>query len=220
MNSILILLFRTLIGYLLLTIAMKIMGKRDIGQLSLFDFLIVLSISDIMIIGIENFNQSIWFFIIPMMTIVLVQKMVAVIELKWPLFRDKLDGSEQIIIKEGKLDLKVMIKEKYNMNDLYTQLRGKNIRTIEEVEYAVLETNGNLSVFTYAENKEHLFPFPIIVSGKIKTKYLKLANKSIEWVNEELKKQGINSYKEIYGASIVNNHLQIVKIVDKKIENN
>ena len=126
MHNLFIILFRTILGYVLLTISMKIMGKREIGQLSVFDFLIVLSIADIMIIGIENYDESIWYFIAPLITIVCLQKLVAFIDLRFPKIRDKIDGKEKMIIYKGVIQLKTMNEEKYNMNDLYTQLRSKD----------------------------------------------------------------------------------------------
>ncbi len=211
MKDILIILFRTILGFILLTIAMKVMGKRDIGQLSIFDFLIVLSVSDIMIIGIENYNQSVWYFIVPLVVIVLLQKLVSLIELRITKIREKIDGKEKMIINKGQIVLSNMDAEKYNMNDLYTQLRDKDIRYIDEVEYAILETNGKLSVFTYAENKEQIFPLPLIVSGKIEYENLKMAGKDKKWLKTELKNQGLSSEKEVYGATLVKNNLKIVK---------
>ena len=82
MENWLILIVRTIIGFTLLLIATKLMGKREIGQLSVFDFLIVLSVADIMIIGIENFDESMLLFIIPMAIIVVLQKIIALIGLK------------------------------------------------------------------------------------------------------------------------------------------
>ena len=141
MENWLILIVRTIIGFTLLLIATKLMGKREIGQLSVFDFLIVLSVADIMIIGIENFDESMLLFIIPMV------KIIALIGLKSPWVRDKMDGKESLIIKKGKIQIDAMKKEKYNMNDLYTQLREKDVKSIDEVEYAILENNGRLSVY-------------------------------------------------------------------------
>ena len=112
MNDLLIIIFRTCFGFLLLVIAMKLMGKREIGQLSVFDFLIVLSIADIMIIGIENYDKNIWFFVLPMIIIVVLQKVIALIALKWPWFREKVDGKERIIISKGKILAREMKKEK------------------------------------------------------------------------------------------------------------
>ena len=170
-------------------------------------------------IGIENYDESIWYFIAPLITIVCLQKLVAFIDLRFPKIRDKIDGKEKMIIYKGVIQLKAMNEEKYNMNDLYTQLRSKDIRSIEEVEYAILETNGNLSVFTYEENQDNTFPLPLIVSGQIDAEALKLTGKNKKWLKNELKKQGIKSEKEVYGATLSNNSLKIVKFKNQKVEN-
>lgn len=211
MNDIFIIIFRTFLGFLILMVSMKIMGKREIGQLSVFDFLIVLSIADIMIIGIENYKESMWHFIIPMIIIVFIQKIIALLALKWSWFREKVDGKERIIIKKGKILIDEMKKEKYNMNDLYTQLREKNIRNIEEVEYAILETNGNLSVFTIEENTDNSFPLPLLISGVIQKDNLILIGKSEEWLKTQLLNENISDYKDIYGVSYVNGKVKIVQ---------
>lgn len=216
MNDLFIIIFRTCFGFLLLVIAMKLMGKREIGQLSVFDFLIVLSIADIMIIGIENYDKNIWFFVLPMIIIVVLQKVIALIALKWPWFREKVDGKERIIISKGKILAREMKKEKYNMSDLYTQLREKNVRSIEEVEYAILETNGNLSVFTFEENKDKIFPLPLIISGIIQKDNLMLIGKTEKWLLSELKLLGVEDYKKIYGISYVDGK---IKIVENSLQN-
>lgn len=204
---------RTIVGFILLIAAIKIMGKREIGQLGVFDFLIVLSIADIMIIGIENYESSIWLIVIPLFTIVMLQKLIAIIDLKFSNIRKKVDGRETLIIVKGKIDLKAMQKENYNMNDLYTQLREKNIRTIDEVEYAILETNGNLSVFTFDENTDNSFPLPLIVSGVVIESRLKLANKNKKWLKNELKRLNVKNIKDVYGASLKKDKLVIANRV-------
>lgn len=215
MDNIIIIFFRTILGYILLTVSMRIMGKREIGELSLFDFLILMSIADIMIIGIENYHDSIWYSIVPLVIIVCLQKLVAILVLKFPKLRDNIDGCETVIIYRGKILIDEMKKEKYNMNDLYTQLRAKDVRSIDEVEYGILETNGNLTVFTFEENKDKTFPLPLIVSGKIIETNLKYANVSKKWIKKELKRLNINDIKEVYGATISNNSLKVVKCIEK-----
>lgn len=210
LEQILSITLRTLLGFITLVISMKIMGKREIGELSLFDFLIVLTIADIMIIGVEHYDQSMLYFIIPLGVVVILQKFISIIDLKFPRIRNFLEGKEVIIIYNGKLIIENMKKEKYNMNDLYTQLRAKDIRSIDEVEYAVLETNGNLSVFKYDQQLK-AFPLPIIVSGKLDYDNLKYTNFDEKWIIKELKRQNIIDIKEVYGASIVNDKLIITK---------
>ncbi len=209
-TEILQILFRTFLGFILLVISMKLMGKREIGELSLFDLLIILCIADIMIIGVEHYNESILFFIIPLVLLVTLQKIISFIDLRYPKIRTLLEGKEEFIIFKGKILINNMIKEKYNMSDLYTQLRSKDIRSIDEVEYAILETNGNLSVFKYCD-QSNAFPLPVIVSGIIDEKVLSYTNYTKDWLLKEIKKKGIKSVKDVYGATIINNQLIVVK---------
>ena len=102
------------------------------------------------------------------------------------------------------------------MNDLYTQLRAKNIRSIDEVEYAILETNGNLSVFTFEENKDHIFPLPLIISGEIQQENLALIQKTEKWLQTELELQDIYSPQEVYGASYQDGKVKVVQFEKQK----
>ena len=151
MHDIIIILLRTIIGYSLLVILMKFMGKREIGQLSLFDLLILLTIVDVMVVGIENYQSNYLFAVIPMLSIAIIQKLIAYIALKLPEFRTFIDGNVSIIIYEGKINVKEMKKNRYNMDDLYCQLREKGYSSPTEVRYAILENNGKLNIFS---NKE------------------------------------------------------------------
>ena len=108
-----------------------------------------------------------------------------------------------------------MKKEKYNMNDLYTQLREKDVKSIDEVEYAILENNGRLSVFTYKDKDNETFPLPLIISGKIEKDNLKLIEKSEDWLLEMLKKQNIDNFENMYGASYQDGKIKVV-LSDKK----
>ncbi|MBQ8292846.1 MAG: DUF421 domain-containing protein [Bacilli bacterium] len=200
-------LIRTFIGYFILLLMLKIMGKREIGQLSLFDLIILLSIADIMIIGIENYEINYWNVFLPILLLTLLQKLIAFIILKSTNLRNIFDGKESIIIFKGKIDLKEMKKLCYNFDDLLAQLRQKDIRSIEEVEYAILENSGKLSVFKYDDNA--VFPLPVIVSGKVEKRYLTLLNIDIKWIEKELLKKHLK-IKDVNCAFYENNSLRII----------
>ena len=200
-------LLRTFIGYFILLLMLKIMGKREIGQLSLFDLIILLSIADIMIIGIENYKLNYWYVILPIALLTLLQKLIAFIILKFKKLRKVFDGDESVIIYKGKVNIKEMKKLCYNFDDLLSQLRQKDIRSIEEVEYAILETSGRLSVFKYSET--NFFPLPIIVSGEVEKNNLKLIGKDIKWIENELKKKNI-SLKDVNCAFYGEDKLKII----------
>ena len=208
-------LLRTLISYVLLIILMKFMGKREVGQLSLFDVMILLTIVDIMVVGIEKYDSTLWFSFLPMILLALIERFLGFLSIRIPALRRLLDGKEAIIIQNGKLQDKTMLKERYNMDDLLLHLRQKNIRSIEEVEYAILETNGRLSVFTKEENTDDIYPLPIILSGKLVKENLSPVQLGEEWVRKELKNHQIEDIKDVYCALYQQGKLKIIKY-DKK----
>lgn len=184
--------FRTVLFYFLVVIAYKIMGKREVGELGVFDFIISMLISQLIAICIENYKDPIWFVIVPTLILVLFQIVFSFLSLKSNKFRDILDGKESVIISDGKLNFSEMKKQKYNLNDLLLQLRDKGIRTIEEVDYAILETNGKLSVFQKQDDNNNVFPLPLVLDGVIEENNLKFINKTRKWLNNELSKKKIN----------------------------
>ena len=184
--------FRTVLFYFLVVIAYKIMGKREVGKLGVFDFIISMLISQLIAICIENYKDPIWFVIVPTLILVLFQIVFSFLSLKSNKFRDILDGKESVIISNGKLNFSEMKKQKYNLNDLLLQLRDKGIRTIEEVDYAILETNGKLSVFQKQDDNNNVFPLPLVLDGVIEENNLKFINKTRKWLNNELSKKKIN----------------------------
>lgn len=214
MHDILIILGRMFIGYFILILLMKFMGKREIGQLSLFDLLILLTIVDIMVVGIENFKENYLHCLLPMVGIALIQKIMAFISLKFVWFRNLIDGKEILIVEKGKLNVNVMKKSGYNMDDLYVQLRQKGYTSPSEVEYAILENNGELNVFTKQECSG--FPLPLILSGKINQENIKKAGYTKEFIEEYVQKSGYSSVKDVYGLSLVNGNFDFVKVRKKQ----
>lgn len=206
--EILQILLRTIIGYFILVIMLKIMGKREIGQLSLFDLIIFLSIADIMVIGIENYELNYLYVILPIILLTFLQKIIAYLILKFTKLRKIFDGKESIIIFRGKINLKEMKKLCYNFDDLVSQLRQKDIKSIMEVEYAILENSGKLSVFKYDETD--IFPIPIIITGRVEKEYLKLLGINMKWIEKEVRKQNFEIDK-IDCAYFVKHQLIIVK---------
>ena len=202
--------FRTVLFYFLVVIAYKIMGKREVGELGVFDFIISMLISQLIAICIENYKDPIWFVIVPTLILVLFQIVFSFLSLKSNKFRDILDGKESVIISNGKLNFSEMKKQKYNLNDLLLQLRDKGIRTIEEVDYAILETNGKLSVFQKQDDNNNVFPLPLVLDGIIEENNLKFINKTRKWLNNELNKKKIN-LDNIFYAFYKDDDIYVIK---------
>lgn len=200
---------KTGIGYLILILTMRFMGKREIGQLNLFDLIILLTIVDLIGIGLENYDKSLMLWIVPVIILAIIQKIVAIALLKFSFFRTLIDGKESLIINQGKLVYENMRKNNYNFDDLFVQLRLKEIKDIKEVEFAILETNGELSVFRKSDSNG-VFPIPLLISGTINKDALKSINKNKKWFVEELKKYGYSDYKRIKLVTYVNYKINIL----------
>lgn len=212
MHEIWLIIIRVIVGYLLLVVLMKFMGKREVGQLSLFDLLILLTIVDIMVVGIENYDSNYLYSVIPMVLIAIIQKLIAKISLKWVWFRNIMDGKEVVIIDKGKVNIDVMKQNGYNMDDLYAQLREKGYTTPSDVDYAILENSGKLSIIE--KMSVNSYPLPIITSGKLNNMNLKKINKTYDDIIEFLKKSSKN-IKDIYGLDYIDSKFRIVEIVKK-----
>lgn len=166
------------------------MGKREVGQLSIIDLIVSLLIAELTVISVENYDKSILYSLIPIVILVLLQCILAYFSLKKPKFRIFLDGNPSVIVKNGKINYREMLKQRYNLDDLLSQLREKGYRSLEEIEYAILESNGTLSVFPY-KNSKSPFPLPIILDGDIQEDTLEHLNKDKKWIYDLLKKKNI-----------------------------
>jgi len=126
------------------------------------------------------------------------------------------DGRESVIIYEGKLNVKEMSKQRYNMDDLITQIRLKDISSLSEIKYLILENNGMVSIYKKEDNP--INPLPLIISGEIEYDNLKLLNIKEEWLNLKLKEKNI-LLKDVYFASFENDDLFIVPLYKVDNEN-
>ena len=168
------------------------MGKREVGQLGIVDLIVSILIAELVAISVEDASKSILSSIVPILSVVTFQMLLSYISLKNAKIRLLLDGSPSFIIKNGKINYNEMIKQKYNLDDLLTQLREKGYRNIEEVEYAVLENNGTLSVFSYDNKKNKTpLPLPLILDGKIQKDTLNDIRKDNSFVEKILAQRNL-----------------------------
>ncbi|WP_364143191.1 DUF421 domain-containing protein [Paenibacillus sp. LPE1-1-1.1] len=140
------LLIRTVIIYFVVFLIMRFMGKREIGKLSVFDLVISVMIAEIAVIVIEDMDRSLWSGILPMAVLLIIQVGSAFMTMKSRKLRLLFDGKPSVIIDKGKLNSDVMRKQRYNLDDLMLQLRENKISAVSDVEFAILETSGKLSI--------------------------------------------------------------------------
>lgn len=194
-----IVLSKTILFYIVISIVYRFMGKREIGELSIMDFIVSIFIAELAAISIDNYKENVLLSLIPIIVLVIIEIVISVISLKSADTRNIIDGKASVIINRGVINFKEMLKQRYNLDDLLSQLRLESIKSIEEVDYAILETNGKLSVFKKSDDKRSLYPLPIILDGKIQDDTLYQINKSREWINEELNKNNIKLEDVFYG---------------------
>lgn len=191
--------YRSVFFYLLITILYRLMGKREIGELSIMDFIVSIFIAEMVAISIENYKTNMLLSIIPVFSLVGLQLLFSHISMKSRKTRNIIDGEPSVIIKQGKVNFEEMKKQRYNLDDLLTQLRGNSVKSIEEVDYAILESNGKLSVFKKSDDPQSTYPLPLILDGKIDYNVLKQIKKSEEWLTQELNKRKIIIDNIFYG---------------------
>ena len=148
-----IIISRTLISYLLIIIIFRLMGKREIGELGILDLVVFIMLGDIAVVAIEKYKNPFLHTLTPMFVLLLLQLVLSFISLKSSKFRKLLDGQPSIIMNNGKIDEKVMRKQRYNFDDLLTQLREQGIIDLNEVQFAILESTGKLSVIKKEQNQ-------------------------------------------------------------------
>ena len=207
-----IIFFRTVFFYFFIILIYRIMGKREVGQLGIIDLIVSILMAELAMISIEGYDKSIFYSILPIMTLTILQTILAYFSIKKPKFRNFLDGNPSIIIKEGHINYKEMLKQRYSLDDLLVQIRDKGFKSLEEVEYAILENNGCLSVFGYA-NKNRCLPLPIILDGKIQKDTLKYLNKDEEWIDNILMKKDVK-LENIFYAFYKDKNIFIIKQSD------
>jgi uncharacterized membrane protein YcaP (DUF421 family) len=179
------------------------MGKREIGELSIIDIVVYIMIAELAVVAIEKPQTPMIHSILPMIILMIIQLGLAFLSLRNKKLRDLIEGQPAIIINKGKINEKVMKQQRYNFDDLLLQLREKNIRNIDDVEFAILETSGKLSVFK-KDKDEGGITTPLIIDGEIQEKNLEQLNKNIFWLRQQLREQGYKDIKNISFCSFQN----------------
>ena len=209
---------RVLIIYLMLLASIRIMGKREIGQLSNLDFVVAIVIAELATLPLTDRNLSLLHSVVPMLILTMLQVSISLICLKSNKFRRLLYGRPNLLIAAGSLQMKEMRKARYNIDDLMSQLRQKDVFDIAEVDYAVLETSGELTVLLKSEKKPitkgdfqiwepNVFqgmPLTLIDDGEINKKGLKAHHLSERWLMAKLKEYQIDHPRDVFFASISN----------------
>ncbi|MDO7788257.1 DUF421 domain-containing protein [Desulforamulus aquiferis] len=199
--------WRTIIIYLVVLLVVRLMGKREIGQLSSFDFVVAIIIADLAAIPMESPHIPLWYGIVPLATLGVLEVVFSYITLVNRPLRKILYGTPQIIIENGRLLKHEMRASRYNLDDLLSQLREKGYYGIQDVEYAILEPSGRLSVLPKSQKRPVTpadlgiqtdyegLPSVLVMDGDILKENLNKVNLDEQWLKDKLKEMGLNPEK-------------------------
>lgn len=204
-----IMVIKTTILYFFIMFVYRIMGKKEVGQLSIVDLIVTILIAELAAISIENAESSIFVSIIPIIVLVAIQIILSYTSLKSKSFRRFVEGKPTVIIKNGKIVFSEMVKLRYSLDDLVLQLREQGINSIEEVKFAILENNGELSVF----DKKSSYPLPLILDGVIDYSVLNDINKTTGWLYKILKDKNVN-LEDVFYAFYAKGNTFVIKKSD------
>ena len=195
--------FRAIVLYIIVLVVMRLMGKREIGQLQPFELAISIMIADLATLPMAETGVPISNGIIPILGLLVMHLTISMLNMKSTQAREIICGKPSILIFRGKIDQKVLKKERFTINELEERLRDNNIFNIGDVEYAVLETSGQVTVIPKPnkrptipedfniEPKYEGIPYDLVVDGKVMYKNLDKIGKNYVWLQKQTEKFGI-----------------------------
>ena len=195
--------FRSIIIYVIVLVVMRLMGKREIGQMQPFELAISIMIADLATIPMADIGIPISNGIIPILGLLVMHLIISVINLKSSKIRELICGKPTILIYRGKIDEEKMKKERLTLNELEEKLRSNNVMNLGDVEYAVLETSGDISVIQKPNKRNTTpedfnimpdyegIPYNLVIDGKVMNDNLKRIGKNYEWLKKQTKKFNI-----------------------------
>ncbi len=210
---------RTIFLYIIVLIVMRLMGKREIGQLQPFELVVSILIADLASIPMADSGIPITNGIIPILGLLVMHLLISLINIKSMKAREILCGKPSILIYRGRIDEKMLKKERFTLNELQERLRGNNIVNIGDVEYAILETSGQLTVIP-KPNKRNTIPqdfnimpeyegitYDLVIDGKVMYENLKKVGKDYNWLKKQVKEFNINPEEALIVTIDGNNNI-------------
>ncbi|CAM3112220.1 DUF421 domain-containing protein [Filibacter tadaridae] len=198
MEDLLIISFRTVFLYVFILVILRIMGKREVGELSVIDVVVFVIVAEVAAFALDDPDSKLLLSIVPILILLVIQVSSSYVSMKSKKFRDLVDGDPTVIIRHGEIIESEMRRQRYNLDDLFQQLREQQVGSINEVTFAYLEPSGNLSVFTYDGSQPVL---SLVTDGVIQNRHLELIDKTVEWLEKSLKEKGVNDVKQVFYCS-------------------
>ena len=199
----LVVFIRSIILYIAVLIALRVMGKGEIAEMNAFDLVITLLIAEVAAIPMQDNSIPMIYGVASITGLVFIEILISYITLKSRTMSKILSGSSAILIDKNKLDYKQLKKERISIEELLEELRTQGYFSLKDIQYAILETDGDLSIVpspSYDSSKTSEFkhlPLPVIIDGKTIKSNLNELNKDDAWISKLLKSNNIKSVKDI-----------------------
>ncbi len=196
--------FRSIILYIIVLIVMRLMGKREIGQLQPFELAIAIMIADLASIPMSDTGIPLSNGIVPILGLLVMHLLISLINLKSIRAREIICGKPRILIYRGKIQKDALIKERFTINELEERIRSQNISSLGDVEYAILETSGQISVIPKPNKRNTTpedfnimpdyegIPYDLVIDGRIMSENLKKIGKNYVWLKKQVNKFNYN----------------------------
>ncbi len=203
--------FRTIILYFVLMAGLRLMGKRQIGELEPSELVLTLIISDLAAVPMQDFGIPLVYGVLPIVTLLCLSMILSFCNLKSVRFRSLLCGQPAMIIREGRLVQRAMAKNRFTVDELYEQLRGQGITDLASVKYAILETSGKVSVLPYTKDSpmtpkvmgaevsdDVTLPVLLINDGHVMSENLRQSGYNETWLTKQLQERRLASPREVF----------------------
>lgn len=199
---------RTLLLYFLLMAGLRILGKRQIGELEPGELVMTMMLSDLAAVPMQDFGLPLLSGIIPILTLLSLSMLLSYFSLRSIRFRELTCGTPTVLIKHGKLQQKSMLKNRFTVDELMEELRQQGYSSIADIKYAVLENSGHLSVLPWVRKQpvtpaqmglepedDVTLPTILISDGRLIHRNLTACGRNEDWLQQELKRQKLPQNK-------------------------
>ena len=202
---------RTVILYFLIMIGLRLMCKRQIGELEPGELVLTMMISDLATVPMQDFGIPLMAGVIPILTLLALSMLLSQLSLTSLRFRRLACGAPSVLIREGVLQQEAMRRNRYTLDELLEELRGQGITGVEDVKYAVLENSGHLSVLPWARTQppaaermglevedDVTLPVVLVNDGRLLRRNLEAQGLDEAWLREALRKEGLDSHRQAF----------------------
>lgn len=205
-----IVLIRTLIIYLALLVTMRLLGKRQLGEMELSEFVVAALIADLAAHPLQDIGIPMINGLVPIVTLFCCELLIAGLSMKHIRLRELLFGKPSMLVERGRINQRELRSNRFTLDELLQELRAKGSLDLSKVEYAILETDGRLTVIPYPAEQPataamlHIptpdggYPLAVISDGRVLSENLRLCSKDEAWLQNALSERGIRSPREVF----------------------